>query len=218
MATSISPQCFCRPLPLNFLSVQSTSSPPPPSKLSIPYSTHRRRSLKIRAGGDHDMLGDFGARDPFPAEIASNFGDKVLGNVSTEHKILIPTINALSLSEQDCVPISPSQAPLSIDEVKPLLRKVIGWRMLDDGGALKLQCLWKLKDFESGVELINRINNVVGATGHSPPELHLEQPNQVRAELWTASIGGLSINDFIIAAKVDQVQISDLLPRKRAWA
>ena len=30
---------------------------------------------------------DFGARDPFAAEIESNFGEKVLGNYNTDHKI-----------------------------------------------------------------------------------------------------------------------------------
>lgn len=71
-----------------------------------------------------DFLGDFGARDPYPAEIASQFGDKVLGPQSTEHKILIPNASVLSLSQLECSPVSPSQAPLSPDEAKTLLHKV----------------------------------------------------------------------------------------------
>lgn len=157
---------------------------------------------------------DFGARDPFPAEIESNFGDKVLGFCSTEHKILIPNVAALSLSRLDC---SPKPFALSEQDAQDLLRKVVGWRLSNESGTVKLQCLWKLKDFKSGEELINRINNVVETTGHLP-NLHLEPPNQVRAELWTPSIGGLSMNDFIVAAKIDEIQISDLVPRKRAWA
>lgn len=66
--------------------------------------------------------------------------------------------------------------------------QVIGWRLVNEDGKLKLQCLWKLRDFECGVELINRIFKAVGSTGHFP-NLHLEQSNQVRAELWTSSIG-----------------------------
>lgn len=30
--------------------------------------------------------------------------------------------------------------------------------------------------------------------------------------------GGLSMNDFIVAAKIDQIKTSDLVPRKRVWA
>ncbi|KAK6936447.1 hypothetical protein RJ641_033477 [Dillenia turbinata] len=114
------------------------------------------------AGGD--LLGDFGARDPFPAEIESNFGEKVLGAWSTEHKILIPKLTALSLAQLDSSPASPLQPLMSEDDAFQLLRKVVGWRLLDE-------------------------DEVAEAAEHFP-NLHLEQPNQVRAELWTASIGG----------------------------
>jgi 4a-hydroxytetrahydrobiopterin dehydratase len=164
-----------------------------------------------------DLLGDFGARDPFPEELESNFGEKVLGSVDTEHKILIPVASALSLAEQDCSPVSAFQSPMSFDDAKKLLKKIVGWRLLDEEGGLKLQCLWKVRDFACGVELINRILKVVEPTGHFPT-LHLEQPNQVRAELWTSSIGGLSMNDFIVAAKMDNIKTSDLAPKKRVWA
>lgn len=165
----------------------------------------------------NDLLGDFGARDPFPEELESGFGDKVLGNVDTDHKILIPVASALSLAQQDCSPVSPLQSPMSLDDAQKLLKKVVGWRLLEEESGLKLQCLWKLRDFKCGVELINRIYNVVEPTGHFP-SLHLEQPNQVRAELWTSSIGGLSMNDFIVAAKIDKIKTSDLAPKKRVWA
>ncbi|KAJ4824258.1 hypothetical protein Tsubulata_031286 [Turnera subulata] len=206
----------------------SLSFSPPVPKLSSPrhrlldfsVSTRSRSrlatTLRIRAVGN-DFLGDFGARDPFPAEIESGFADKVLGNINTEHKILIPNISALSLSQQECTPVSPLQEPMSKDDAQKLLKKVLGWRLLDEEGGLKLQCLWKLRDFKCGVELINRIHNVTEASGHFP-NLHLEHPNQVRAELWTQSIGGLSMNDFIVAAKIDEIKTSDLAPRKRAWA
>ncbi|XWS37011.1 hypothetical protein CRYUN_Cryun19dG0006900 [Craigia yunnanensis] len=178
--------------------------------------TQSRLSLRTRATGT-DFLGDFGARDPFPQELESRFAEKVLGNVDTEHKILIPNASALSLAQQDCSPLSPLQAPMPVDDAKALSKKVVGWRLLNEEGGLKLQCLWKLRDFKCGVELINRIYKVTESSGHFP-NLHLEEPNKVRAELWTASIGGLSLNDFIVAAKIDEIKTSDLAPRKRIWA
>lgn len=84
-----------------------------------------RRSIGVRAQGGVDKLGDFGARDPFPAEVASGFADKVLGNVDTAHKILIPNISALSLSQQQCTPLSPFQAPMSTPDAQKLLKKVL---------------------------------------------------------------------------------------------
>ncbi|KAF8044381.1 hypothetical protein BT93_A2391 [Corymbia citriodora subsp. variegata] len=188
----------------------------PPHVIELRTSTPGRLAMRTRAMGT-DLVGDFGARDPFPAELESKFGEKVLGNVDTEHKILIPVASALSLAEQDCSPVSPLQSPMSLDEAQKLLKKVVGWRLLEEGSGLKLQCLWKLRDYKCGVELINRIYNVVEPTAHFP-SLHLEQPNQVRAELWTSSIGGLSMNDFIMAAKIDKIKTSDLAPKKRVWA
>ncbi|XP_050221671.1 probable pterin-4-alpha-carbinolamine dehydratase, chloroplastic [Mercurialis annua] len=176
----------------------------------------RNSRMKTRATAG-DFLGDFGARDPFPEEIESQFGDKVLGSFNTEHKILIPRLSALSLAQQECTPLSPLQPPMSKEDAQLLIRKVIGWKILEEKDGLKLQCLWKLRDFKSGVELINRINKVTEAFGHFP-DLHLEQSIQVRAELWTESIGGLSLNDFIIAAKIDDIKTSDLVPRRRVWA
>ncbi|PIN12425.1 Pterin carbinolamine dehydratase PCBD/dimerization cofactor of HNF1 [Handroanthus impetiginosus] len=94
---------------------------------------------------------------------------------------------------------------------------VVGWRLVNEEGVLKLQGLWKVRDAKCGDELINRINNAVESTGHLPT-FHFDAPNQVRAELWTSSIGGLSLNDFIVAAKIDEIKVSDLQPRQRVWA
>ncbi|KAL9372968.1 hypothetical protein Peur_035212 [Populus x canadensis] len=170
----------------------------PPPKSYPPHNHHHFKlsiltpiitpTLRLQAMGAGDKLGEFGARDPFPAEIESGFAEKVLGNVNTEHKILIPTVSALSLSQQDCTPISPLQDPMSKDDAQKLLKKVLGWRLLDEEGGLKLQCLWKLRDFKCGVELVNRIYKATESCGHFP-NVRLEQPNQVRAELWTASLG-----------------------------
>ncbi|KAL1291888.1 hypothetical protein HN51_060381 [Arachis hypogaea] len=181
------------------------------------FSSYSSSLVATRAFNTNEFLGDFGARDPFPAELESGFGEKVIGNVDSEHKILIPNISALSLSQQQCTPISPLQSPMSEEDIQKLVRKVVGWRLLKEEGGFKLQCLWKLRDFKCGVELINRISKVAEHAGHFP-SIHLEQPNQVRAELWTASIGGLSMNDFIVAAKIDEIKTSDLAPKKRIWA
>ncbi|KAF7040418.1 hypothetical protein CFC21_050324 [Triticum aestivum] len=166
-----------------------------------------------------DILGDFGARDPFPEEIASNFGEKTLGNVDTLHRILIPTLSVLSLSR---VPLDADPAPLSEEDARRLLFKVVGWRLLfpskGDSDVLKLECVWKVRDQACGDELVARINKALDGAGHAPAALRFEAPNQVRAQLYTPSVGGLSANDFIIAARIDQIKTKDLLPKKRVWA
>lgn len=93
------------------------------SRNGLSPSSLRRSTTTICASGA-DFFGDFGARDPFPAELESGFGEKVLGNMNTEHKILIPNISALSLSHQECSPVSPLQQPISHDDAQNLVRKV----------------------------------------------------------------------------------------------
>ncbi|KAL0749751.1 hypothetical protein Bca101_031754 [Brassica carinata] len=116
------------------------------------------------------------ARDPYPEEIASLFGDKVLGNQSTEHKILIPNASL------QCSPVSPSQTLLSADDARKLLHKILGWSIVEDeAGGLKIRCMCKVRDFGYGVELINRIHKVAEASVHFP-SLHLESHTQVRAD------------------------------------
>ncbi|CAN1123391.1 Probable pterin-4-alpha-carbinolamine dehydratase, chloroplastic [Linum perenne] len=58
------------------------------------------------------------------------------------------------------------------------------WRLVEEVGGLKLQCLWKVRDFSSGVELINRIHKVTEGSGHFP-NLHLEQPDHQPERNWT---------------------------------
>ncbi|XP_031502765.1 probable pterin-4-alpha-carbinolamine dehydratase, chloroplastic [Nymphaea colorata] len=178
-----------------------------------------RRDVRLvgRAAAGSDILGDIGARDPFPQELESNFCDRVIGNANTEHQILVPVSSALSLWNQECRPLSPSDTPFSYDDAQNFLRKVVGWRLVDKDGTLRLHCLWKLKDSASSDELVSRIRRAVGHTGHCP-EFFIENSTHVTAELWSSSIGGLSMNDFIIAAKIDRVKTSDLLPKKRVWA
>ncbi|CAN8302321.1 unnamed protein product [Cochlearia groenlandica] len=218
MAATSSPSCytssvtFLRHLPHCTAAKSASFSP------AIRTKRKPNRLTITRSNLAQDFLGDFGARDPYPEEIASQFGDKVLGNQSTEHKILIPNASVLSLSQLQTSPVSPSQAPLSADDAKTLLHKVLGWSIVEDeAGGLKIRCMWKVRDFGCGVELINRIHKAIEASGHYP-SLHLEHPSQVRAELYTTSIGGLSMNDFIVAAKIDDIKTSDLSPRKRVWA
>jgi 4a-hydroxytetrahydrobiopterin dehydratase len=37
------------------------------------------------------------------------------------------------------------------------------------------------------------------------PDIHLESYRNVSIEIWTHAIGGLSENDFILAAKIDEI-------------
>jgi len=58
----------------------------------------------------------------------------------------------------------------------------------------------------AGMEFFNQVADVAEEDEHHP-DLHIEGYRNVSVELWTHAIGGLSENDFILAAKIDQISI-----------
>ncbi len=63
-----------------------------------------------------------------------------------------------------------------------------------------------MKDFRAGMDFFGRVAELAEAEGHHP-DLHLEGYRRVWIELSTHSIGGLSENDFILAAKIDRLPV-----------
>jgi len=174
----------------------------------------------VPSGGDG--LGELGARDPFEAELASNFCETSLGNADTTHVIRIgdKAKTFLGLTSQSCAPLPAGTPPLPAGDVERLRMQVPGWAVTQDAeGRDAISREWEVKDFAAGLEVFQRIASVAEAEGHHP-DLHLEGWNKARAVLTTHSIGGLSENDFILASKINDLDFSDALKKKKAkfWA
>lgn len=105
-------------------------------------STRSRLDLRTQVQAC-DLLGDFGARDPFPIKIESEFGYKVHGNFSIEHKILIPNFSSLSFAQLQCSLVSPLQPLLLEEDARILLKKVKLSLFVYSLFFLLLQCLMK---------------------------------------------------------------------------
>jgi 4a-hydroxytetrahydrobiopterin dehydratase len=58
----------------------------------------------------------------------------------------------------------------------------------------------------AGMHFFNKVAEIAEEDGHHP-DLHIEGYRNVSIELWTHAIGGLSENDFILAAKIDEVPV-----------
>jgi 4a-hydroxytetrahydrobiopterin dehydratase len=196
-----------------------------PGKSSV---SQRRGSLRCYAGLDpgaeRALVGeDFGARDPFAGEIESNFGEKVLGNSDTEHIIKPPEAirDITGLRNKKCVPCEGGNIEkLEEGEINRLRLQCPGWKVSKTAQGVEcISCDWKVKNFASGLELMTRLGKVADEEGHHP-DLHLTGYNNIRAELSTHAVGRLTINDFILAAKLNDLELSDLMPKKKAkfWA
>ena len=108
------------------------------------------------------------------------------------------------LAGKHCVPCEGGVPSLSAQQVQELLPAVPGWSLTPDGKRLRRE--WRVQDFVAGLDFFRRAGEVAEAEDHHP-DLHLTGYRNVAIELSTHAIGGLSENDFILAAKISQVPV-----------
>ena len=105
------------------------------------------------------------------------------------------------LSQRKCQPCEGGAEPLPASAAKQLLQDVDGWELVE---GKMIRTTVKCKDFLDAVALIQRIAPIAEADDHHP-DLHLTSYRKLTIELSTHAIGGLSENDFILAAKINQL-------------
>jgi len=106
------------------------------------------------------------------------------------------------LARKKRVPCEGGVPLLTRAQAKELLRALPGWTLASNGKSIRKE--WLMKDFVAAVRLIDRIKDVAEADGHHP-DLHLTGYRRLAVELFTHAIGGLSENDFILAAKIEKL-------------
>lgn len=106
---------------------------------------------------------------------------------------------AEALASKTCVPCEGGVPPLTSEEISLLLMQIDGWTVLD---GKKLTKTYTFPDFALALAFVNRAGAVAEAEGHHP-DLCLTW-GKVGVEVWTHAIGGLSENDFILAAKLNE--------------
>ena len=84
------------------------------------------------------------------------------------------------------------------------LKELPGWEL--DGDGKRICREWVVKDFLAGVEFIQHVAQLAEEEGHHP-DLHLTGYRHLSVELTTHAIGGLSENDFVMAAKINDLPI-----------
>ncbi len=90
---------------------------------------------------------------------------------------------------------------LTDDQVRQLLGHLPNWRVVSATGPLTRE--FKFKSFTDAVAFVNAIAALAESHNHHPDMLL--RYNKVRVELSTHDVGGLSRNDFILAAHIDQL-------------
>lgn len=112
--------------------------------------------------------------------------------------------NASELVQKKCLPCEGGVDACTIPEAESQLDKLNGWFLVENGQRIRKE--WTVKNFMAGMSFFNEVAKVAEEDGHHP-DLHIVGYRNVSIELWTHAIGGLSENDFILAAKIDQIPI-----------
>ncbi len=89
-------------------------------------------------------------------------------------------------------------------EAQRQLAALPGWQLGADGKNIRKQ--WNAENFMAGIDFFNAVAKVAEEQDHHP-DLHLTGYRKVEIELSTHAIGGLSENDFVLAAKIDRLPI-----------
>ena len=101
------------------------------------------------------------------------------------------------LAQRHCRELPSGTPALAEGERTALLDQVPGWSVKNE----RLSREYRFPDFVSALDFVNRVGEVAEAEGHHP-DLQLGW-GRVGVELWTHSVGGLSENDLILAARID---------------
>src|SRR5262249_49368842 len=101
-----------------------------------------------------------------------------------------------------CVPCRKGVPPLDGQALRSFGEQLPGWRLVEDHHLLKT---FLFPDFARGLQFVNRVGALAEQEGHHP-DLFLSW-GQVDVKVFTHKINGLSENDFILAAKIDETHI-----------
>jgi len=103
----------------------------------------------------------------------------------------------MKLTEQLARPISKGTVPLQRNEAAELLREIPQWSI----GDRTIGREFRFKDFRQAMDFVNSVAAIANEQDHHP-DMFISY-NKVQLTLSTHKIGGLSLNDFICAARVD---------------
>ena len=109
----------------------------------------------------------------------------------------------MDLTKKKCMPCEAGMPPLNEDAINELLKQITAWT-LRNGHLYKK---FKFKNFVEAMKFVNFVADVAEQEGHHPDfSVHY---NRVEIELFTHAIKGLSENDFIVAAKIENFVINE---------
>lgn len=109
----------------------------------------------------------------------------------------------INLAAGKCVACRAGEPTLTDDEIVQLQPQLPDWQVKEVEGMKRLERVFKFKNFAQALEFTNKIGAIAEEENHHP--LIITEWGRVTVDWWTHKIGGLHKNDFIMAAKTDEL-------------
>lgn len=109
----------------------------------------------------------------------------------------------MSLTQQSCEACRADAPKATDEEIKQWHEEVPEWKLIEEDGEEKLQRTFKFDNFAEALKFTNQVGDLAEEQDHHPA-LTTEY-GKVTVIWWTHKIGGLHRNDFICAARTDQL-------------
>lgn len=109
-----------------------------------------------------------------------------------------------NLSRKKCQPCEGIGQAFSKAQAEEYLAKTAGWELDTEGKLIYRELV--MKNFMAAIRLINNIAAIAESENHHP-DIHLGGYRKLRIDLSTHALGGLSENDFIVAAKINELPL-----------
>jgi 4a-hydroxytetrahydrobiopterin dehydratase len=108
-----------------------------------------------------------------------------------------------TLKQMKCVPCRGDEPALTDEEIEELRPQVPDWQIAEPDYIKRLQRVFKFKNFAEALQFTNKVGALAEAEDHHPALL--TEWGKVTVTWWTHKIKGLHRNDFIMAAKTDEL-------------
>jgi 4a-hydroxytetrahydrobiopterin dehydratase len=108
-----------------------------------------------------------------------------------------------NLAAGKCVACRGGEPTLTEKEIAELLPQIDQWQVREVDGMKRLEKVFRFKNFAQALEFTNKVGAIAEEEDHHP--LIITEWGRVTLNWWTHKIGGLHQNDFIMAAKSDEI-------------
>jgi 4a-hydroxytetrahydrobiopterin dehydratase len=107
------------------------------------------------------------------------------------------------LAQMHCEPCQVGAPTVSDEEISTYRREIPEWEVVEQEGIKQLRRRFKFRKFAQALEFTNRVGAMAESEGHHPSLL--TEWGGVTVTWWTHKIKGLHRNDFVMAARTDEM-------------